>query len=475
MPSDNNTEQTHSNPISPIHMPTSILTSSPTSSSVGPSISKYTTRPTIQDTLNAKRDLLECKTIEILDHTKDSPMYNELEVDIKHIMSQIHILEQSMEALNRSPPTVSKISYKDLPVFCLEGQTKPSNTTEVFKTAEAFLNRFERILVSYGANINKDWKRLLFCSMDGDAAIWYKDHISNKSLTWEDAKSLIINHFDAQDKRVKNALNVVSMKMGVNESVVDFGLRFQGAFRGAKWLDNEFMGVLCLKALTKPLQNAVLISLQGHKDHVDGVPSSSTTVLSIAKDIQGQKRAYDTEDDDQMPANKSRKKDNKSKYCSYHHKTNHTTEECRHLKTQKSMIPLVSKFQNNNYYNKNNSNNHTTTKANPCWYCKTPYTPDHNCEGLRLSRQRRREKASASNPSINYINTTTNTPSINNITIDNGSSSSATSTNNTNDDDELLQFDLLPSSQLEYHPGDITMDDVFADINRIASNEESYE
>ncbi|CAO3632947.1 unnamed protein product [Cunninghamella echinulata] len=305
--------------------------------------SKYAAKPSVEDTLVNKKALLKKVTEEYMRMDPSNPKFKVLQKDVSNLTEQVNILQQSIDAMSSSSSKSSRMTYRDLPQFCLEGQSKSSNSIEVFKTAEDYLNRFERILVSNGVNIENDWKRWLYCAMDGDAAIWYKDYIQNQRLNWESAKSLIINHFDAKDKRIKNALQVVTMKMNANESVIDFGLRFQGAFRSADWIDNEFMGVLCLKALTKPLQTAVLFALQGHKDHHDGVPSSSTVVLSLAKDIHAQKRAYSDDDDTSVDNYKSsRRKLNtaKTKFCSYHKKANHNTEECRHLKTQKSMVPL---------------------------------------------------------------------------------------------------------------------------------------
>ncbi|CAO3622248.1 unnamed protein product [Cunninghamella echinulata] len=381
----------------------SIKSSSPAPKDITPildtSASKHASKLTLNEKIQQLKNKLSYQTDIFADMDADHEDYYNIDQKVASLSRQIKTLQASQRVLNTtiSSNTNIRMTYKDVPLFYLDGQVKNDANAEVFKSAELFLEKFERVLISNGVNLEIDWEQWVHCAMVGDSSIWFKDHLKGKALSWSAASKLIIDTFDAKDKRIKNALNVVNMKMHDGESVNEFGLRFQAAYHNAKWSDDEIMAVLCLRALPRPLQHGVLIAMQGRDDNVDGVPSSSSVVLNIARNIHAQKRAFDHEGE---PSDSKRSKRRtsgdrfpvKDKYCAEHGKrSSHTTEDCKVLK---------NKAVTNNFIPKHASVN-TSVAANEvisgkqCWNCPEVYTPEHklHCKGKQFKNQTYRVQA----------------------------------------------------------------------------------
>lgn len=320
--------------------------------------------------IKAKLQSLTC-ALANMDPLENPDACKEQQEKVTMTTQYLHTLQASLTAQQNNNSMfngASRLSYRDIPKFILAstGVATKSKNDAVFKDAEEFLGRFERVLLSANVDLETTWEHWLFCAMEGRSGIWYSDNIKDRGLTWKKARQRILEHFDAKAKKITSALNVCKMTMDKNESVVDFGLRFQAAYRQAGWSDNEFMAVLCLRALPKRLQEDVLVALS-----LDGgeVPSSAEVVLIKARDLRAQKRAFQDGDSDEenprpkkQPLTQEKKKD-KSKHCHYHGYGAHATMDCR-------MIKFKEQNNSNKIYKGKNEN--------LCWFCKKePYSRDH--------------------------------------------------------------------------------------------------
>lgn len=382
----------------------------------GTSASKHAKVPTLNEKIQRSKDKLTSKLNILADMDIDHKDYYNVSQEVALLTRHIETLQTSQKVLNNtiSNNTNIRMTYKDVPLFYLDGQVKNDTNAEVFKSAELFLEKFERILISNGVNLEADWEQWVHCAMVGDSSIWFKDHLKGKSLSWSTASKLIIDTFDAKDKRIKNALNVVNMKMHDGESVNEFGLRFQAAYYNAKWSDDEIMAVLCLRALPRSLQHGVLIAMQGRDDNIDGVPSSSSVVLNIARNIHAQKRAFDHEGESSDSKRSKRRTSSdrfpvKDKYCSEHGKrSSHTTEECKVLKNKIVASKLIPKHAPVSTSVATNN----VIAGKQCWNCPEVYTPEHklHCKGKQFKNQTYRVQAI--NASTSFTNKNVSTPKV---------------------------------------------------------------
>ncbi|KAI8086801.1 uncharacterized protein BX664DRAFT_315983 [Halteromyces radiatus] len=280
----------------------------------GVNASRYAPKPQIASFIKATQESLQKKSMELaMLGVTNGIVYEQLKREIEELVAHIQLLQSTLDVQTPTRREVT-VPFKEIPAFQLHGQT--------------------RILLDvHRLNFEDHREDCLSWSMNGDELdVWFNDNIKGKGMNWSEAKKTLINKFDTKDRRILSALSVCNITMEERETVIDFGLRFQSTYRDAGWEDNEFMAILCLKALPKALQYNVLVAYQARPNGKNDLPATADEVLHLANKMSSQKRAFSgMEQPQERTSKKAKTKVNKKAYFCDIHKYNasHTTEHCK--------------------------------------------------------------------------------------------------------------------------------------------------
>ncbi|KAL0077041.1 hypothetical protein F4703DRAFT_1933798 [Phycomyces blakesleeanus] len=110
--------------------------------------------------------------------------------------------------------TTSRQIY--IPKFQVLGQTIHHSKEPVFESVGHFLSTMKKVLTAGKSTIDSSWKIWPPMAFDHDHDPWYETNLQGKDLSWAE---------------LEMGSRMLTMTMGPNESILDYGMRFQKACR----------------------------------------------------------------------------------------------------------------------------------------------------------------------------------------------------------------------------------------------------
>jgi hypothetical protein len=371
-------------------------------SSVSRMAEKRTTEETIEGLDIKRKQLVQEYTDSFNSEMNPEGYEDKLIFKIDSITKHIETLQRSI-----TKPTNSayKLTSVDLPGFQLKHQKDlPFPNKPQFDSVAQFLRQFEKVIEAGGYNVVLVWKKFIPLSLSLDLDAWLTGDLLICE-TWDKAKELFQKKFGNSFAKVEARRTVFNMRMGYNESIKEYYLRFTKSTSEAGYnKEDTTLGDVFYNSLPASWQTqigTVLISRGINEDNytIDHIFDASNSIYGdkTPKDVPGtmvmtdgrqgyqEKRRY--EQGETSGHHKRRQvKDNKvvavgSFFCSKHggDKATHNEKDC---------------FSNNNKPKFLGNNNRpfkatNNTKNNfPCDYCGKQWFHGHKCQEFYDSKNK---------------------------------------------------------------------------------------
>ncbi|CAO3600974.1 unnamed protein product [Absidia cylindrospora] len=253
-------------------------------------------------------------------------------------------------------PTIrSKISFKDIPLFQLKEQFVYDSRQRTFETVGAFLNTFEKILVSEQVDMDKHWCRWLNCAMNEEHQAWFNQNLMNKDYSWAEARKVFETRFESVVYKLFMGVKAVTMEMEAHESVLAFGDRLIKAMHEGEVEDGQALAYRFLGCLPMEVANAVGAAWAGQSQTLGiSLPTRVHQLVDIARTIT-------------LPMDVKKKQDS--------HPFKSSSRWTNGIKKDKQM-------------------------AKSCYFCHKPWAPGHRCaqhdkaKGISKARALKRPRKS---------------------------------------------------------------------------------
>ncbi|OAD78000.1 hypothetical protein PHYBLDRAFT_164882 [Phycomyces blakesleeanus NRRL 1555(-)] len=131
---------------------------------------------------------------------------------------------------------------------------------EVFATSKECLDQFEEITRAHDIKFDSNWHYLLPNILSSEQHLWLKEYYPNPArLSWSTVKDDLITTFWENDfqLRVELTKELITMRMGDDESVLQYTERFQRVRRAAQIDDDLFTAVRFTNSLLPKLSEQV--------------------------------------------------------------------------------------------------------------------------------------------------------------------------------------------------------------------------
>ncbi|CDH60654.1 hypothetical protein RO3G_15169 [Lichtheimia corymbifera JMRC:FSU:9682] len=282
----------------------------------------------------------------------------------KHLVEQIATLEASLKALQSSAELEkekSTMTARQVPEFAVKGVTDCTGVKKPFKSVDAFLSYFKKILETNKSNPDTEWSDWLKLSFDHEYEVWYDSELTGKDLNWDGVCRVVRKRFVSQDSRVRKAIEVFNSTMKERESMQQYGMRFQNLAREAGLSNCDVLAMLFLLSLPSRLQDKVMMSFCAKPGNDDRLPDKLEEIVKLANSLSLAKRPHDDEDDGSRSFTKRhRRGQSTGKFFCYHHddRCNHRSKEC----------PLL---------------NEPIDEDKKCYYAHHEFESGHDCRARR--------------------------------------------------------------------------------------------
>ncbi|SAL94739.1 hypothetical protein [Absidia glauca] len=220
------------------------------------------TAPTLEDTIKAARKAARKKTMEAMKLAIEEYMTLIVQDEPSLLAANIKKQEILAEALGRfdsgdeakSMKEANKFPNKvprNMPLLQLSGDHDVVKGKAVFETIDRFLDMIELVLYQHGMDPDEDWEAAFIATIihSTDKSGWFKETLMNKSLSWNQAKKFIQDHFGGSHSQSHYLDKLNHMTASKWEDPIKFVERFYGIFRSAGVTDSVAYGSILLKAL----------------------------------------------------------------------------------------------------------------------------------------------------------------------------------------------------------------------------------
>ncbi|KAL0094800.1 hypothetical protein J3Q64DRAFT_1859107 [Phycomyces blakesleeanus] len=191
------------------------------------------------------------------------------------------------ETIASEPKIVANFTYslRDVPRFQLTTMYKVYFPNEpMYDNVWQFTTAYEIFMNIIGLDCEKDWKRFIPVAFHPSFMYWVKEKLI-AAPTWPEARELIEKRLDINFSRSKARMNVLGMRIGSNESVEDYSMRFLEAAYMARMDTKDYaLGEIFMCGLPSSWYNILY-------DNLDSNPETSSFLKTVedvteaAKDI----------------------------------------------------------------------------------------------------------------------------------------------------------------------------------------------
>ncbi|KAG0161931.1 hypothetical protein DFQ30_004830, partial [Apophysomyces sp. BC1015] len=273
----------------------------------------------------------------------------------------------------------------EIPLFQVRGMPTWNSDKETFASVSHFLAQFFKVLHANGVDIEKEWSRFLPMAFPHEYDGWYNSKLAGKSYKWDKVCKAIKKRFETADAIMDKVAEVHTMTMSNDETVTEYGNRFQNACRDSGVQDNEGIATRFLHSLTPSVQTNVRIAWTAQ--HGKKLPQKIEEVLDIASMVSLGKRIRRS-DDEHSPSRpkKNHKKDTKF-WCPHHKKqVNHRPQDCRLAKGDAEMTTAEKRY-----------------KAGQCIHCGIQWFKGHTCDEYRRAHHDKHQRRVTKDKKVNII------------------------------------------------------------------------
>ncbi|KAL0085487.1 hypothetical protein J3Q64DRAFT_1101419 [Phycomyces blakesleeanus] len=181
-------------------------------------------------------------------------------------MERIHSILKVTENISPINTTGNNISVCDIPLFQIIGYSVPDQNSKVYSNVEHYLSAFEKLMTIGCEHIDSAWSRWLPIAMTHEYDTWYLENLSNKNLTWAKARAIIKKYYNTEEYQCIMATEALAMYMGPNETIQDYGQRFQRACREGNIGQDGLISIRFLSSLTPALSHATFSAWFTHNN-----------------------------------------------------------------------------------------------------------------------------------------------------------------------------------------------------------------
>ncbi|KAL0074247.1 hypothetical protein J3Q64DRAFT_1853747 [Phycomyces blakesleeanus] len=185
------------------------------------------------------------------------------------------------------PPDGISISFCNIPKFQIIGNNVRNPKEPVYDLVSHFLSMFQKILTAGKTNIDSAWKIWLPMSFDHDHDTWYESNLQGKDISWNDMKDIITKKFDSFNRQLEMGSLVFTMTMGPNESILNYGIKFQKACREGGVKENTNLAMRFMSSLTPELSSNVKLAwFAQYSEMSQMIEQESTFARNISSTIR---------------------------------------------------------------------------------------------------------------------------------------------------------------------------------------------
>ncbi|KAG2191597.1 hypothetical protein INT47_009691 [Mucor saturninus] len=272
------------------------------------------------------------------------------------------------------------INLRDIPLFQLAGHSVPNPDAKVYQHVELYLSAFENVLATGKEHIDIAWSKWLPNAMVDEYDAWYKSTLALKNCKWEEARVLIKQHYDSEEQQAIMSVKALTMTMREDESVQEYGHRFQRTCREGNVKQDMIVALRFLASLTPHFHQTTHVAWWTRNSHkpqtVQQVLDLAITLTRPMKRVRAEAEKTHTgsrrrTDGQSFQFGSSRHRSGKASgspasagfFCTQHGKnTTHNTEGCRII-----------------------SGRAEKAKAKECYHCHRQWSPGHTCPEYHTS------------------------------------------------------------------------------------------
>ncbi|KAL9554154.1 hypothetical protein MBANPS3_002954 [Mucor bainieri] len=170
--------------------------------------------------------------------------------------------ENLQYAAAAAPQATTKATVPSEPRFWqLKGEYQWKPKEESFESAYDFCVSFKKVLDAHLLPMDVNWRRLLPMCLNGEQLSWFEEHLANRQLTWDQAKTVILNNFDTPYRKFLLMAQVGSMRQGPQETNREYASRYQKLRREAGIEDGTSLAVSFFVSLRNSVKTATQVEI----------------------------------------------------------------------------------------------------------------------------------------------------------------------------------------------------------------------